>query len=99
MARTPLLLLPGLLCDERLYGPQLAGLADVAEMAVADLTGDTSIEAMAQRVLADAPASFALVGLSMGGYVALEIVHRAPERVRRLARISHHHAGARLSRR
>ena len=86
MARTPLLLLPGLLCDERLYGPQVAGqVADVAETTVADLTGDASIEAMAERVLAGAPESFALVGLSMGGYVALEIVGRAPERVRRLA--------------
>jgi pimeloyl-ACP methyl ester carboxylesterase len=85
MARTPLLLLPGLLCDERLFGPQVAGLADVAETTVADLTGDASIEAVAERVLAAAPETFALVGLSMGGYVALEIVARAPERVRRLA--------------
>lgn len=85
MTRTPLILLPGLLCDERLFGPQLAGLTDVAELTVADLTGDDDIGAMAERVLAAAPESFALAGLSMGGYVALEIVGRAPGRVRRLA--------------
>jgi pimeloyl-ACP methyl ester carboxylesterase len=52
---------------------------------VADLTLDDSMAAMAQRVLAGAPPRFALAGLSMGGYVAQEIVRRAPERVTRLA--------------
>jgi pimeloyl-ACP methyl ester carboxylesterase len=85
MSRTPLILLPGLLLDERLYGAQLDALADRAEMRVADLTRATSIAAMADQVLADAPERFALCGLSMGGYVAFEIMRRAPERVTRLA--------------
>lgn len=83
--RTPLLLLPGLLCDAGLWAPQADALADVAEVQVADLSQDDRVEAMAARVLAQAPARFALAGLSMGGYVAFEILRQAPERVSRLA--------------
>jgi pimeloyl-ACP methyl ester carboxylesterase len=85
MSRPPLILLPGLLLDERLYGAQTAALADCAEMQVMDLTGADSIAAMAAAVLAEAPERFALCGLSMGGYVAFEIMRRAPERVTKLA--------------
>lgn len=83
--KTPLLLLPGLLCDERLWRAQIEGLADIADMIVADLTQDDSFPAMARRTLAGAPERFALVGLSMGGYVAQEIMRQAPERVSHLA--------------
>lgn len=83
--RPPLLLLPGLLCDKALWAPQVEALADQAEMRVADLTRDDSLAAMAKRALDGAPERFALAGLSMGGYVALEIVATAPERVERLA--------------
>jgi pimeloyl-ACP methyl ester carboxylesterase len=82
---SPLLLLPGLLCDEALWAPQRVALADAAEIRVADLTGDDTVAAMARRALAGAPERFALAGLSMGGYVALEIVATAPRRVERLA--------------
>ncbi|WP_431281520.1 alpha/beta fold hydrolase [Humitalea sp. 24SJ18S-53] len=81
----PLLLLPGLLCDAALWQPILPGLSDLAEPMVADLTQDASVAAMAARALAAAPPVFALAGLSMGGYVALEILRQAPERVLRLA--------------
>ena len=64
-----LVLLPGLICDIRLWRDVIAGL-DCHSM-VADLTQDDSIAAMAARTLAAAPARFALAGLSMGGYVAL----------------------------
>jgi pimeloyl-ACP methyl ester carboxylesterase len=84
-SRTPLLLLPGLLLDRRLYGPQLGALADVAAIDVPDLTQDDSMAGMAERVLAAAPERFALCGLSMGGYLAFEIMRRAPERIERLA--------------
>ena len=80
---TDLVLLPGLICDERLWRDVIAGLD--AKSSVADLTQDDSIAAMAQRTLAAAPARFALSGLSMGGYVALEIMRQAPERVTHLA--------------
>lgn len=83
--RTPLLLLPGLLCDAGLWAPQAEALAELADVQVADLTQDDRVEAMAARVLARAPARFALAGLSMGGYVAFEILRQAPERVSRLA--------------
>lgn len=82
---TPLLLLPGLLCDAALWAPVLPGLSDLAEPIVADLTQDATVADMAARALAAAPAEFALAGLSMGGYVALEILRQAPGRVRRLA--------------
>jgi pimeloyl-ACP methyl ester carboxylesterase len=83
--KTPLLLLPGLLCDRRLWAPQIAGLAALAESTVPDLTRDDSFAAMARRVLAAAPPRFALAGLSMGGYVAQEIMRQAPARVTKLA--------------
>jgi pimeloyl-ACP methyl ester carboxylesterase len=81
----PLILLPGLLCDRALWDHQVRHLAEVAEPAVADLTGHDSVAALADSVLSRAPLCFALAGLSMGGYVALEIMRRAPERVLKLA--------------
>jgi pimeloyl-ACP methyl ester carboxylesterase len=85
MTRIPLILLPGLLLDERLYDAQIAALAERAEPKVIDLTGADSIAGMAEAALAAAPERFALCGLSMGGYVALEIMRRAPQRVLKLA--------------
>ncbi len=83
--REPLLLLSGLLSDAALWRAQVDGLADVAAPVIPDLAQDDSIAGMALRALAAAPPRFALAGLSMGGYVALEIMRRAPERVSRLA--------------
>jgi pimeloyl-ACP methyl ester carboxylesterase len=83
--KIPLILLPGLLCDRQLWLPQIAALADVADAVVPDLTQDDSFGGMARRVLAGAPPRFALAGLSMGGYVAQEIMRQAPDRVMRLA--------------
>lgn len=83
--RQILALLPGALCDAALWRHQIAGLADIADVRVGDLTRDDSIGAMAARALASLPPRFALAGLSLGGYVALEIMRRAPDRVTRLA--------------
>jgi pimeloyl-ACP methyl ester carboxylesterase len=81
-----LVLLPGLLNDARLWQPQITALADYANITVGDLTRHDSIGALADDALAQAPAGqFALAGLSMGGYVALEIMRKAPERVLALA--------------
>ncbi len=85
MEAEPLVLLPGLLCDQLLFAPQLPALASLRQVLIPDLTQDDSIEGMARRVLDTAPDRFALAGLSMGGYVALEIMRLAPERVSRLA--------------
>lgn len=80
-----LLLLPGLLCDARLWAEPLAQLGDSVRPIVADLTLDSTIAAMTSRALTSAPERFALAGLSMGGYVAFEIMRQAPERVTHLA--------------
>ena len=80
-----LILLPGLLCTDALWRPQVEALPDLAEMRVADLTGPDTMRGMAEAVLAGAPQRFALAGLSMGGYVAQEIMRIAPGRVERLA--------------
>ena len=84
--KTPLVLLPGLLCDAALWEPQLSDLADIADFFVADLTEQETMKDMAAAVLRDAPwKEFALAGLSMGGYVAQEIMRQAPQRVKKLA--------------
>ena len=83
--KIPLVLLPGLLCDAALWRPQVEELAEVAEPLIIDLTKDDSFPAMARRALAAATPSFALAGLSMGGYVAQEIMRQAPDRVEKLA--------------
>jgi pimeloyl-ACP methyl ester carboxylesterase len=86
MINTNLFLLPGLLNDARLWQYQISGLSDVVRATVADLTGADSISTLASMALSEAPAGrFALAGLSMGGYVALEIMRQAPGRVSALA--------------
>jgi pimeloyl-ACP methyl ester carboxylesterase len=85
MSRPTLLLVPGLLCTAALWRSQAAALADDHDVRIADHGSADTVEAIAEAVLAQAPARFSLAGLSMGGYVAFEIVRRAPERVERLA--------------
>ncbi len=81
----PIVFIPGLLCTPRLYGEQLPELWRFGPVLVADHTRDNSVTAIAHRILAAAPPRFALVGLSMGGYTAFEIMRAAPNRVARLA--------------
>jgi pimeloyl-ACP methyl ester carboxylesterase len=83
--KTHLVLVPGLLCSPALWAPQVAGLSDIADIAIADHTRHDTMAAIAQSILAEAPQRFALAGLSMGGYIAQQIVLQAPERVTRLA--------------
>jgi len=85
MARPTLILLPGLLCDEALWRPQIDRFGTRLDVRVGDLTRDDSLRGMAGRLLAGAPPRFALAGLSMGGYVAQEILREAPGRVSRVA--------------
>jgi pimeloyl-ACP methyl ester carboxylesterase len=84
-AKTKLVLVPGLLCTAALWAPQIAALSDIAECTVADHTRHDIMDGIARSILAAAPERFALAGLSMGGYIAYEIVRQAPERVERLA--------------
>lgn len=85
MPRTPLILVPGLLCDAALWAHQTRHLADIAEIKIAETRCDDAIAGMAARLLAGAPERFALAGLSMGGYVALEVMRQSADRVTRLA--------------
>jgi pimeloyl-ACP methyl ester carboxylesterase len=86
MSKPNLLLVPGLLCDQRLFQEQVAGLAHSAACTVADVSKDDTIAAMAKAAIARMPLGrFAVAGLSMGGYVALEICRQAPTRVSGLA--------------
>ena len=82
---TPLILLPGMMCDARLFGPQIAALSGRRALICAPISERTSVGALAADILADAPSRFALAGLSMGGIVAMEILRQAPERVDRIA--------------
>ena len=78
-------MVPGLLCSARLYQGQVPALWRLGPVTIADTTRDDSLPAMARRLLATAPPRFALVGLSMGGYLAFELLRQAPERVLQLA--------------
>ena len=80
-------MLPGLLNTRRLFEHQVEALSDIADCIVPELWHHDTMGAMAEATLAVSPKSFALCGFSMGGYVAFEIMRRAPERVERLALI------------
>ncbi|KIT17538.1 alpha/beta fold hydrolase [Jannaschia aquimarina] len=77
----PLVLLPGMMCDARLFAPQAAALSKDHEIFVAKILAHDTVAALAADVLATAPPRFMLAGLSMGGIVAMEIVRRAPDRI------------------
>jgi pimeloyl-ACP methyl ester carboxylesterase len=81
----PVVLVPGLNCSARLYAEQIPALWQFGPVTVADHRRDDSMAAIARRILADAPPRFALAGLSMGGYVAFEILRQAAARVTKLA--------------
>jgi len=81
----PIVLVPGLNCSARLYAEQIPALWGFGPVTIADHRRDDSVAAIATHILATAPPRFALVGLSMGGYIALAIMREAPDRVARLA--------------
>ena len=85
MAKPTLVLLPGLLNTRRLFERQIADLADLVDVVVPELWHYDTIGGMAQAALDAASGRFALGGFSMGGYVSLEVMRRAPDRVERLA--------------
>lgn len=80
----PIVLVPGLLASPRLYAEQIPELWRLGPVTVASHALDDSMDAIARRILATAPARFALAGLSMGGYICFEILRQAPERVAKL---------------
>jgi len=81
----PIILVPGLNCSARLYAEQVPALWQFGPVTIADHRRDDSMTKLARRILANAPPRFALVGLSMGGYIAFEIMRQAADRVVKLA--------------
>ena len=84
VAKTDLVLVPGLMCTEALWAPQIAVFGSKARIMIGDHTRHDTISTIAASILAAAPPRFALAGLSMGGYIAFEIMRQAPDRVTRL---------------
>lgn len=80
----PIVLVPGLLASPRLYAEQIPELWRLGPVTIASHTRDDSMGAIARRILATAPARFALAGISMGGYISFEILRQAPERIAKL---------------
>ena len=86
--REPLVFVPGLMCDARLFLPQMVALgADGAMQVILPTHGET-VEDNSQVVLDQAPAKFALIGQGLGGAVALDVLRRAAERVTRVVLIA-----------
>lgn len=79
-----LVMVPGMMCDERIFSPQIAGLSDQIEVTVADISSFPSVEELASDALKKAPQTFALLGHSMGGIVAMEMYSQEPERIEKL---------------
>lgn len=88
--KEPLVLLPGMMCDARLFGPQIAELSCDTAVMVAPVTTGERIEEIASGLLDILPKRFALAGAAMGGVVAMEILRRAPDRVSRIALMDTH---------
>jgi pimeloyl-ACP methyl ester carboxylesterase len=83
-----LVLVPGFMTDAVLWDDVVDPFRALGPITYGDVSQDASIADMAQRVLAEAPARFALIGFSMGGYVAREIVRIAPGRVQALVLVA-----------
>lgn len=84
-AAEPIVFVPGLLCTGGLFASQLAALSPHHACSVAYHTTADTLPLIARHILDLAPPKFALAGLSMGGYIAFEMLRQAPQRVTRLA--------------
>lgn len=83
--KEPLILLPGMMCDARLFAPQIAAFSHEHPVMTAPLNDHDTVGQLAKDILDNAPPNFALAGLSMGGIVAMEVLRQAPKRITRLA--------------
>ena len=77
-------MVPGMMCDERIFSPQIEELSKSLEVTVADISNFSSVSELASDVLKKAPKSFSLLGHSMGGIVAMEIYSLEPNRIEKL---------------
>jgi pimeloyl-ACP methyl ester carboxylesterase len=82
---TPILLVPGLACTARLYAPQLPALWQLGPVTVANHTTSNSMVGIGKAILDQAPPRFHLIGLSMGGYIAFDLLRQQPERIAKVA--------------
>ncbi|MBT3398846.1 MAG: alpha/beta fold hydrolase [Rhodospirillaceae bacterium] len=80
-----LVMVPGLICDQEVWAYPRAYLSEVATISYAPADETDTMQGLAEAVLDSAPKTFAIAGFSMGGYVALEVLRQAPERVERIA--------------
>jgi pimeloyl-ACP methyl ester carboxylesterase len=88
MPSETLVMIPPMLCDARIFEPQIRALGSDHAVMFAPTTKGERMEEVASQILSWAPSKFALAGMGMGGMVAMEILRRAPERVTRIALIS-----------
>lgn len=86
--REPLVFLPGMMCDARVFGPQIAALSAEHPITIAPVSEGDRIEEIASGLLDTLPRKFALAGAAMGGIVAMELLRRAPDRISRIALLS-----------
>ena len=77
-------MVPGMMCDERIFSPQIEALSQNLEVTIADISNFSSVRELASDVLKKAPKKFSLLGHSMGGIVAMEIYSQAPNRIEKL---------------
>ena len=89
--KTPLLFIPGTLCNASLFTAQVADLADLADCRVVDSSRAETLSGMAALILAEVSGPFALAGLSYGGILAFEIWRQAPERITKLILLNTNH--------
>lgn len=80
-----IVMLPGMMCDERLFAPQITHLEGRYHVKTISIHEHANMADLAENVLAQSPDEFALLGLSMGGILAMEIMDQAPERITHLA--------------
>ena len=81
---TPLVMIPGMMCDERIFAPQIEELVSKRSVHIADISKHDTISDLAADVLSHAPPKFCLIGHSMGGIVAMEICAQDPKRIEKL---------------
>ena len=77
-------MVPGMMCDERIFSPQIEELSQNLEVTIADISNFSSVKELASDVLKKAPKKFSLLGHSMGGIVAMEIYSQEPNRIEKL---------------
>lgn len=98
--RTPLVLIPGMMCDGRLFAAQIDALAPYADVHIAEIGGADSMQELGRQVIEASPFDrFAVAGLSMGGIVAMELLRQDPDRVAGLALLDTNHRQETVERR